>query len=1073
MASDYEAIREENIEGYGNKVSRYGKLLVQDTYVDRTHFIFELLQNAEDALKRRSDSWTCSRTVSFDLLPSRLRVSHFGAPFNEDDIHGICGIAESTKEADLTEIGRFGIGFKSVYAFTDEPEIHSGDEDFAIESYVLPKAIPGIYPMEYDETVFILPFKAGDESAAYSDINAGLKSLDAATLLFLSQIEEIAWINADGESGRIARTTEPLDDNVRKITISTQAGPETPSRHEWLVFSRLTGTQDGTPVGNVDIAFALDNESGRIQPTTNAKLYTYFTTELETHVGFLMNGPYRTTLNRENVAHHDTWNRGLVSQTADLLVHSLMWLRDNDRLDLGTLRCLPLEKLYFMDYMLAPLFDKTQEALSTEPLLPKFGGGYISGIRALLARTAALRDLFSPSQIRSQAEGWLDDSINRDHALQSYVTSHLNVPEIRPESVIPNLSRGFLQAQPNEWIIKLYEFLFLQRAMLGRIKAMPIVRLEGGKHVKPMENGEVQAYLPTDHHTSFPTVARVVYNNVLSRLFLESLGLTYPDLVDDVIANILPKYCYRDTDVTDEEYGSDMARILNAYRGATSTQGNRLITEIKTARFVRSIDAHDIDDLRWDVPSAVYGSDDMTKLFHGVGGVRLTDSHLDPSTTSAIRELMNVCGFSDSLRPVEFDNEARFTRNQRREMRNSETFTRELGVIDKQLLGLRPLLAALSELEPEVRIDRSKLLWDGLSRLSNFDFLGWYRWFYYSDRSCRFDAEFVETLNSAAWIPDSDGNLKRPSEVDFDSLGWIPNDFLQSKIRFRPPFNRARAMEAGVEEFQLEMLDLLNEQGITDMADLRKRLRIRERTAAGASDSPQNVQTPPRPPRQDPRPPQPAPPAGTFAEALAATMTVAPSRRRTNTFAPPPGGPKTGESARADVGATVRDGGSGAYESRIATEWQPTDAAEEMAQRFRYMALGDYGSRCQVCSRSFSQRNGESQVFVVHVVPPSDDSRANNFGDLLGLCGWHYALIRYGQWALLDDNGSPLDDADELRRSVERASQDIDDNGNDYVPVPIRFWNVYEDWNPEPQTIDATIRYSIPHWTYLKELLKV
>src|SRR2546426_7489451 len=43
-----------------------------------------------------------------------FRSSHHGAPFTEGDVRGICGIAESTK--DLTAIGRFGIGFKSVYA---------------------------------------------------------------------------------------------------------------------------------------------------------------------------------------------------------------------------------------------------------------------------------------------------------------------------------------------------------------------------------------------------------------------------------------------------------------------------------------------------------------------------------------------------------------------------------------------------------------------------------------------------------------------------------------------------------------------------------------------------------------------------------------------------------------------------------------------------------------------------------------------------------------------------------------------------------------------------------------------
>ena len=49
----------------------------------------------------------------------------------------MCDIAESTKNE--ASIGRFGLGFKSVYTVTDLPEIHSGDEDFAIEDYVFPE----------------------------------------------------------------------------------------------------------------------------------------------------------------------------------------------------------------------------------------------------------------------------------------------------------------------------------------------------------------------------------------------------------------------------------------------------------------------------------------------------------------------------------------------------------------------------------------------------------------------------------------------------------------------------------------------------------------------------------------------------------------------------------------------------------------------------------------------------------------------------------------------------------------------------------------------------------------------
>ena len=79
MAVDYAAIRAENERRYGTDIGRIGPMLLANRYEDRTHFIYELLQNAEDALARRH-GWRGSRAVSFELLPNELRVSHFGEP---------------------------------------------------------------------------------------------------------------------------------------------------------------------------------------------------------------------------------------------------------------------------------------------------------------------------------------------------------------------------------------------------------------------------------------------------------------------------------------------------------------------------------------------------------------------------------------------------------------------------------------------------------------------------------------------------------------------------------------------------------------------------------------------------------------------------------------------------------------------------------------------------------------------------------------------------------------------------------------------------------------------------------
>jgi hypothetical protein len=67
-------------------------------------------------------------------------------------------LGKGTKADDLTQIGRFGIGFKSVYAHTPEPQVHSGTEHFRIEYYVRPYAEKEHVVAAPWTTLFLLPF---------------------------------------------------------------------------------------------------------------------------------------------------------------------------------------------------------------------------------------------------------------------------------------------------------------------------------------------------------------------------------------------------------------------------------------------------------------------------------------------------------------------------------------------------------------------------------------------------------------------------------------------------------------------------------------------------------------------------------------------------------------------------------------------------------------------------------------------------------------------------------------------------------------------------------------------------
>ncbi len=394
MTCDYEAIRCENKQYYGTRIGRIGQMLLADRYDERTHFIFELLQNAEDALARRV-GWQGSRAVSFDLMETSLRVSHYGDPFNEDDVRGICGIADSTKN--FNEIGRFGIGFKSVYAFTDRPEIHSGSEAFAIEKFVWPTAVPSI-DRDTDETVFQIPFKPTDNSA-HDEVAAGLSRLSASGLLFLTQIEKITWTVEGGPSGQFLRKAMDLNSNVRRVTIIGQQDGENEKEEEWLIFSRMVDSNEGSQAKPVEIAFSCiqnkETKCSQIRRVERSPLVVFFPTVVETHLGFIVQGPYRTTPSRDNIPKNDDWNKRLVNETSTLLRGTLCWLRDNDYLDTEALRCLPLDLTKFDNpSMFRPLFEGTKEVLLSEHLLPRFDTGFIAASRARLgAGTGATRTL--------------------------------------------------------------------------------------------------------------------------------------------------------------------------------------------------------------------------------------------------------------------------------------------------------------------------------------------------------------------------------------------------------------------------------------------------------------------------------------------------------------------------------------------------------------------------------------------------------------------------------------------------------------------------------------------------------
>lgn len=844
--SNYAAISDENRTRYGTDIGRIGPMLLADRYDDRTHFIFELLQNAEDAVGRRGDA-SGPRSVTFTLSPGRLTLSHFGRPFDEADVRAVCGIAQSTK--DQHSIGRFGIGFKSVYTFTERPEIHSGNEDFAIENYVQPMATVR-FPREPDETQIILPLKSEDTSAE-REIAAGFQHLGPGALLFLRHIDEINWSIEGGASGTYLRSApELLGPSVQRIKLIGQETGKPEVDQNWLVFHCEVSSTTGERGGRVEIAFSLTASKDTpsrwaVQQLAASPLVVFFPTVVSTNLGFLVQGPYRTTPSRDNVPRNDPWNQQLAQETANLLVEAVRWLRDNGMLDASALRCLPTDRAKFPEgAMFAPLFETVRHAFLTEALLPRFDGGHVTAEQARLARTQELRELFSAEQIEvlfgATGCGWLTGDITQDRApeLRRYLLQELQVPEITPDKIVVKLDKAFLEAQSDEWVTRLYAFLNGQRAIAGLFNALPLARLDDGTHVVARENGKSNAFLPSDIETGFPTVRRTVCGTPEARSFLVSLGLTAPDPVDDVVWNVLPRYRASEVDGDDKAYAADIERIRTAFNTDSKAQREKLLTALRETPFVMVVDTGDGKDYV-SKPGEVYIATDRLKaLFAGVPGVFVVDHNYECLRGEAVRELLEACGALRYPRPVPTPNA--LTWEERRELRR-QTGHEQLGqhedVTDWELLGFEALLALLPTLSHEQRAARARLLWEALGDLEErrgrgvFD--GSYAWTHYGQRKAPpFPAAFLRRLAKAAWVPDASGDLVRPALVAFESLGWKANPFLLSKIAFKPPIIDQLAKEAGIEP---AALDLLRKLGINSVADLA-RIGITNKPAASPPD---------------------------------------------------------------------------------------------------------------------------------------------------------------------------------------------------------------------------------------------
>jgi hypothetical protein len=830
VPADYETIRAENIARYGWDTAVLD--LLGHLYSERTHFIFELIQNAEDA---------GATDLVFDLYADRLEVRHDGRPFNEADVRGVCGVGETSKSGDLTKLGTFGIGFKSVYAYTNSPRIYSGDESFRIEHYVRPVATePPIGPTPPEPgpgdlgtgdlgTLFVFPFDLASVPAetAAAEIAAALMAIDPETLLFLRSIERLRVRGVGVDAAVLARSVVPLSDTSRRVSVTTDTGRKAA---EFLIWERsVTGL--GEPRLRVEVAFVTSGgpDGGRrIRRRDSSPLIVYFPTEKETHLGFLVHGPYRTTPARDNVPEHDPANQALVRETALLLADVLRDLGDQGLVTAEVLEAMPIDVARFQPGMMfRPLFESVRAVLTAEALIPVGDGqrGLASGLK--LARGTGLRELFDPDQLGAAYGAatpirFADASITADGTplLWRYLRDEIGIDEVTPSSVVGRLTVEFLEAQSDEWIAALYSFLYGHPALwrepgppesaegaAGAARTRPVIRLQDGSQVTPFRaDGRAAVYLPGIAATSFPSVRRSIASQAAARQFLDALGLTKPDIVDEVLEGIFPRYArlaVAELDVAQHE--TDVEVVARAMMEAGGDRRERLTDGLRETAFLVGENAAS-GERRLMTPGSLYQrSKELELYFEGNADAWFANDAYGPWLAQ-----LRAMGVHDAVtiraRPRDALGYVPIADEFARHERGVEGFD-PAAEIDGLAVALSRPSHARAEYVWNVLLVPNTHLVAGIVETSH--------------REAFVDSQLSETMSTvgvaateAAWLPGPDGSWHRPAELRLDQL---PSSFARDETLARLLGMAQSVVEAAARQLGLSP-DML--RGLSEHPDL-------------------------------------------------------------------------------------------------------------------------------------------------------------------------------------------------------------------------------------------------------------
>ncbi len=784
-------------------------------YSDQAHFIYELLQNADDAK---------AETVRFILEKDRLIFAHDGKrhfsvtdPKNEaqdienkslGDINAIASIGNSNKTE--ASIGKFGLGFKAVFQYTSTPHIYDPKFKFRIERFIVPILLDNDFSdRRDDETLFVFPFDHPERDAvkAYREISEKLRKL-TYPLLFLSNLKNIKFQieNVSGLYDKCVKETRTFGDTKADYLLLTQIDGNTRYTERLWLFSRKYDRGDDYGEDEryltYSVGFFVDEKGHLISVVKPA--FCYFSTKENTNLKFIINAPFLLTDSREGIRAGEPHNDDMIRVLAELAADSIEYLRDigNDKnirlIDDDIISIIPVTEDNFTNpsdknqVSFLPFFQSIKKKFQESEILPA-KDSYVGVNNAYWASVPKLAQLFDNEQlgeiVKNPDACWVFVTRGRDELLRNnkilfdYI-NNLTRTSINEDNLLNSISAEFIEHQPIEWLHKFYGWIFETKHRCDIASKKPIFIDQDGKSVAAFdESDQPVLYLPAENVTGYRVINQELLKNEETKAFFEQIGIKQPSLKDRIYKKILPKYskgCFIDN--------SDLLLFLDYYCNCAQKELSDFITSISDKIFWKYFVTDELNDelvYRFTASSMYLSTPELRNYFETKPDALFIDldkyrevvgdfneKHLiDFLIKLGIRTEVEICNIGISAHQAYIDGLPRPVK-----------YTQILSYNENIIDGCSEIIDYIVS---DNDANKSVILWNCLLKIiktkcNSFDcksldnlLINKCKYFYYSEKSENYPSSDALALKNKAWIMNSDGKFVTASEVSVKTLSKI------------------------------------------------------------------------------------------------------------------------------------------------------------------------------------------------------------------------------------------------------------------------------------------------------------